>query len=400
MFFVVNVMGLFIFIALGVLFSKRRREIKWRSVSILFGLNLVLAWFLIYFPLGRDILMAISNALTWLIGISYEGAAFVFADWIHPAGGQMNFFAAVLLPILLVVPLFDLLTYFGILPALIRFIGKILAVLTGQPKFEAFYAVEMMILGGPQSLAVSRFQLQRIKSDRNLLIAMMAVSGTSAAILAAYAQMMPAEYVLAAVPLNLVNSLLVTNLLHPVRISEEEDIVVEMEEGQQRPPLFAYLSDSVAGAGRLILIIAAMLVAFVSLITLTDKLLMMLHPAFTLESALGYLLFPFAWLLGLSSPEAFQLAQYMGIKTITNEFVVMLQAKDLVASFTPHMQCVLTVFVTSFANFGTIGIIMGVFKEFADESKKELIARNVAYIMFTGLLVSLLSAGMAGLFVW
>ncbi len=400
MFFVVNVMGLFIFLALGVLFSKRRREIKWRSVSILFGLNLVLAWFLIYFPLGRDILMAISNALTWLIGISYEGAAFVFADWIHPAGGQMNFFASVLLPILLVVPLFDLLTYFGILPALIRFIGKILAVLTGQPKFEAFYAVEMMILGGPQSLAVSRFQLQRIKSDRNLLVAMMAVSGTSAAILAAYSQMMPAEYVLAAVPLNLVNSLLVTNLLHPVRISEEEDIVYEMEDGQTRPPIFAYLSDSVAGAGRLILIIAAMLVAFVSLITLTDKLLMMLHPAFTLESALGYLLFPFAWLLGLSSPEAFQMAQYMGIKTITNEFVVMLQAKDLVASFTPHMQCVLTVFVTSFANFGTIGIIMGVFKEFADESKKELIARNVAYIMFTGLLVSLLSAGMAGLFVW
>ncbi len=400
MFFVVNIMGLFIFIALAVLFSKRRREIRWRGVSVLFGLNLVLAWFLIYFPLGREILMTVSHALTWLINVSYEGAAFVFADWIHPTGGQMNFFAAVLLPILLVVPLFDLLTYFGILPAIIRFIGKILAVLTGQPKFEAFYAVEMMILGGTQSLAVSRFQLQRIKADRNLLVAMMAVSGTSAAILASYSQMMPAEYVLAAVPLNLINSLLVTNLLHPVRISEEEDIVVEMENGQHRPPLFAYLGDSIAGAGRLILIIAAMLIAFVSLITLADKLLMLLHPAFTLETGLGYLLFPFAWLLGLSSPEAFQMAQYMGIKTITNEFVVMLQAKDLVSTFSPHLQCVLTVFVTSFANLGTVGIIMGVFKEFADESKKELIARNVAYIMLAGLLVSLLSAGMAGLFVW
>jgi len=79
-------------------------------------------------------------------------------------------------------------------------------------KFEVFYAIEMVILGGSQALAVSRLQLNRMKADRNLTIAMMCVSGTSAAILASYTQMMPPEYVLAAVPLNLVNSLMVTNM--------------------------------------------------------------------------------------------------------------------------------------------------------------------------------------------
>lgn len=401
MFFVINVLGIFIFLAIGVLFSKRRKEIKWNSVKILLLVNLFVAWFLIYFPLGRELMSMASAAILWLLEVSYEGIAFVFFDWGKPASGQMNFFAGVLLPILLVVPLFDLLTYFGILPAIIRWVGKVLALVTRQPKFESFFAIEMVLLGGTQSLAVSQLQLRRMKADRNLTIAMMALSGTSAAILGAYMKMMPPEYIIAAPPINLINALLVANLLHPVRISEEEDIVAELEDGgKERQPLFAYLSESILGAGRLILIIAATLIAFVSLLTLIDKVLMMIHPAFTLETALGYLLFPFASLLGLASSEAFQMAQYMGLKLVTNEFVVMLQAKDLVEGFTPHMQCVLTVFVTSFANFGTVGIITGIFKGFGDDSKHELIARNVGYIILGGLLVSLLSAGMAGLFVW
>ena len=401
MFLVINILGIFIFLAIGVLFSKRRREIKWNSVKILLLVNIFMAWFLIYFPLGKEILTAASAAIIWLLDISYEGIAFVFSDWAKPVGGQMNFFTMVLLPILLVVPLFDLLTYFGILPAIIRWVGKLLALVTRQPKFESFFAIEMVLLGSTQSLAISRLQLKRMKADRNLTIAMMALSGTSAAILGAYMKMMPPEYIIAALPINLINALLVSNILHPVRISEEEDVVAELDDGgKERQPLFAYLSDSILGAGRLVLIIAATLIAFVGLLTLIDKLLMMVHPAFTLETALGYLLFPFAWLLGLSSAEAFQMAQYMGLKMVTNEFVVMLEAKDIVASFSPHLQCVLTVFVTSFANFGTVGIITGVFKGIVDDSKNELIARNVGYIILSGLLVSLLSAGIAGLFVW
>ena len=401
LFLVINILGIFIFLAIGVLFSKRRKEIKWSSVKILLLLNIAMAWFLIYFPLGRELLTGAAAVIVWLLDVSYEGIGFVFSDWVKPAGGQMNFFTGVLLPILLVVPLFDLLTYFGILPAVIRGIGKVLALVTRQPKFESFYAIEMVLLGGTQSLAISKLQLNRMKADRNLTIAMMALSGTSAAILGAYMKMMPPEFIIAAPPINLINALLVSNILHPVRISEEEDTVAEVDDGgRERQPFFAYLSDSIVGAGRLILIIAATLITFVGLLTLIDKLLMMVHPAFTLEAVLGYLFFPFAWLLGLSSAEAFQMAQYMGLKLVTNEFVVMLQAKDMVAGFTPHLQCVLTVFVTSFANFGTVGIIMGIFKGFGDDIKHELIARNVGYIILNGVLVSLLSAAIAGLFVW
>ena len=69
-------------------------------------------------------------------------------------------------------------------------------------------------------------------------------------------------------------------------------------------------------------------------------------------------------------------------------------------TFRPHMQSVLTVFITSFANFSTIGMIIGCFKGMVDDSKNELISRNVGYMLLSGILVSLMSAGIAGLFIW
>ncbi len=65
------------------------------------------------------------------------------------------------MPILMIVPLFDILTYFGILPFIIKWIGRGMAFVTGQPKFESFYAIEMMFLGNTEAMAVSSVQLKK-----------------------------------------------------------------------------------------------------------------------------------------------------------------------------------------------------------------------------------------------
>lgn len=127
---------------------------------------------------------------------------------------------------------------------------------------------------------------------------------------------------------------------------------------------------------------------------------MLIHPAITLENILGCIMFPFAWLMGLSTGEAFQFAQYMGTKLVTNEFVVMLNVGPILDTFSRHLQGTLTIFITSFANFSTLGMIIGCFKGMVDNSKNELISRNVLYMLLSGILVSLLSAGIAGLFIW
>ena len=399
MYFIINLLGVVVFLAIGVLLSKKRKEIQWRCVGALLLLNVFIAWFLTTFPIGRDIVSGAAAGFVWLVSVAYDGIAFAFPDWVHVE--QMNFFTSALLPILLVVPLFDILTYIGILPFVIRWIGKALAFITRTPKFESFFAIEMMFLGNTEALAVSTLQLKRMKADRNLTLAMMSMSCVTAALIGVYTKMMPAEFILTAVPLNCINALIVSNLLHPVRVSEKEDVIATLDDnGAERQPFFSFLGNSILGAGRLVLIICANVIAFVALAALIDKLLVLIHPSVTLENILGCIMFPFAWLLGLDAGEAFQLAQYMGTKLITNEFVVMLNVKDIMADFSVHMQGVLTVFITSFANFSTVGMIIGCFKGIVDDDKNELISRNVGYMLLSGILVSLLSAGIAGLFIW
>ncbi|MBE6072956.1 MAG: NupC/NupG family nucleoside CNT transporter [Selenomonas ruminantium] len=399
MYFIINLLGVVVFLAIGVLLSKKRKEIQWRCVGALLLLNVFIAWFLTTFPIGRDIVSGAAAAFVWLVSVAYDGIAFAFPDWVHVE--QMNFFTSALLPILLVVPLFDILTYIGILPFIIRWIGKVLAFITRTPKFESFFAIEMMFLGNTEALAVSTLQLKRMKADRNLTLAMMSMSCVTAALIGVYTKMMPAEFILTAVPLNCINALIVSNLLHPVRVSEKEDVIATLDDnGTERQPFFSFLGNSILGAGRLVLIICANVIAFVALAALIDKLLVLIHPSVTLENILGCIMFPFAWLLGLDAGEAFQLAQYMGTKLITNEFVVMLNVKDIMGDFSVHMQGVLTVFITSFANFSTVGMIIGCFKSIVDEDKNDLISRNVGYMLLSGILVSLLSAGIAGLFIW
>ena len=153
---------------------------------------------------------AAASGFTELINISYVGIAFVFPDWVHVP--QMNFFAAALLPILFVVPLFDILTYFSILPFIIRWVGKLLTFLTRAPKFESFFAIEMMFLGNTEALAVSKLQLMKMSKERVLTIGLMSMSCVTAALIAVYVKMMPAEYVVTAIPLNVINALLVSSI--------------------------------------------------------------------------------------------------------------------------------------------------------------------------------------------
>ena len=398
MFFFVNLLGLVVFLGIGVLASRNRKEIQWRSIASLLTLNLVLAWFLTSFQIGRDMITAAASGFTELINISYVGIAFVFPDWVNVP--QMNFFAAGLLPILFVVPLFDILTYFGILPFIIRWVGKLLTFLTRAPKFESFFAIEMMFLGNTEALAVSKFQLMRMSKERVLTIGLMSMSCVTAALIAVYVKMMPAEYVVTAIPLNVINALLVSSMLHPVKVVPEADTIAALSEGGEREPFFSYLAESILGAGRLVLIICANVIAIVALLKCVNVLLGLLHTSLSLELILGVVLFPFAWLLGLAPAEAFQIAQYMGTKLITNEFVVMLQIQEMVPTWPAHMQAVMTVFITSFANLGTVGIILGCFKGLVDPERNLIVARNVVYMMLSGLLVSLLSAAICGLFVW
>ena len=475
MFLAVNILGVLAFLAVGWLFSRNRTRIPWRSVGILTALNVVIAWLLTGFPWGRAAVEGAAAGFNELVSVAWRGINFAFGDWVGPEGidpTPANFVVSALLPILLIVPLFDILTYIGFLPWLITWIGRGLSVITRQPKFEAFYAIEMMFLGNTEAVAVSKIQLQRMRPERDVVIAMMSMSCVTASILASYMQMVPGEFVLTAVPLNCLNALIVASMLYPLEITPEEDVIVTYADVQENPgdqdvlapagetagsgvtaaagsvdaagssastgavgtagsdaqkpagahlgglsaligrltrknpdapakePFFSFLGDSIIGGGKMILIITANVITFVALAALIDKVLGALWGPLSLESILGVVMYVPALLLGLDTSTSWEVSQLMGLKLVTNEFVAMGQIADAVTGYTRHHQAVLTVFLTSFANFGTLGMIIGCFKGLVDKERNDLISKNVGRLLLSGILVSLLSASMVGLFVW
>ncbi|GLB47262.1 nucleoside transporter [Philodulcilactobacillus myokoensis] len=416
MYLLINILGILAFLAVAVLFSKDRKHIDWKSIGIVLVLNLVIALCLTKFAWGRDAIKALANGFTVLIQAADEGISFALPSWMNAK--PLDFVTSALLPILLIVPLFDIMTYIGFLPWLIKWIGKGLAYITGQPKFESFFSVEMMFLGNTEALAVSTLQLKRMRGERDLTIAMMSMSCVTASILASYMQMIPGEYVLTAVPLNILNAVIISGILNPIKVTPDEDTIakvgddtknedakaeVDKSKENGREPFFSFLGDSILKAGKLILIITANVIAFVALAGLIDKILGAINPNLSLEHILGVCMFPFAWLLGQDPSNAFQFAQYMGTKLVTNEFVVMGRVSPHINNphfFNPHYRAEISVFLTSFANLGTVGMIVGAFKGIVDKSKNDLISKNVGYMVLSGILVSLMSAGIVGLFVW
>lgn len=406
MFLIVNILGFFVFLGIAFLFSNDRRSIDWKSVLIVIFLEIFLAWFFMKFSIGREVVRAAADGFNWLVAVANKGIAFALPDWLKPTTGSPNFVTSALLPILLVVPLFDILTYIGLLPWLVKWIGRGLSFITHQPRFEAFFSVEMMFLGNTEVLAVSRDQLQQMSAKRNFTLAMMSMSCVTSAIIGAYIKMVPGQYVLTAIPLNILGSIAIAAILNPVSITQEEDVIVSGNKGEKREPFFSFLGDSILNAGKLILIITATVIAYVSLAALINQLFSLTGLSWlTLENIFGIILFPFAWLLGFDVHQAFQIAQYMGTKLVTNEFVVMgeitkniMTQKGLFAN--EHARVVLTVFLTSFANFGTLGMIIGAFKGLVSKEKTDFISSRVPQMLLAGVLVSLLSAASAGLFAW
>lgn len=430
MYLAINIIGVFVFLGVAYLFSNNKKQVQWRSVITVLAINTVLAWFFTSFSIGRDAVQGAANGFEWLVEASYKGIAFALPNWVPASlgtqiggsmqSGSMNFITSALLPILMIVPLFDILTYIGVLPFIIKWVGKGLSFITGQPKFESFFAVEMMFLGNTEALAVSQLQLKSMKAQRNVTIAMMSMSCVTASILGAYIGMMPGVYVITAVPLNVLNAIIITTLLNPVEVTPAEDTIAKigssanaevMESDGKKEPFFSFLGDSILGAGRLILIIIANVIAFVALAYMIDRLLGLINPNLSLENILGVIMFPFAYLLGFNPEDAFKLARFMGTKLVTNEFVVMGEvSKDVLAAaknnfqssgmYSRHFVAVLTVFLTSFANFSTTGMIIGAFKGIVDRENNDAISKNVGLMLLSGILVSLLSAALVGIFSW
>ena len=140
-----------------------------------------------------------------------------------------------------------------------------------------------------------------------------------------------------------------------------------------------------------------MLVGFIALIALVNYLFELAFGV-NFQYVMGYLFYPIAWILGIPSGEALQAGSIMATKLVTNEFVAMMDLGKIAAELSPRTVGILSIFMVSFANFSSIGIIAGAVKAL-NEEKGNMVSRFGLKLVYGSTLVSLLSAVIAGVMI-
>jgi len=208
-----------------------------------------------------------------------------------------------------------------------------------------------------------------------------------------YMTMLEPKYVVAALILNLFGGFIVASIINPYEVQAEEDII-EVQEGEKQT-FFEMLGEYIMDGFKVAIIVGVMLVGFVGLIALINGVFNGIF-GITFQGFLGYVFAPIAFVMGVPWHEAVNAGSIMATKLVANEFVAMLDFVKIQDSFSERTAAIVSVFLISFANFGSIGTIVGAVKGL-NEKQGNVVARFGLKLLYGASLVSVLSAIIIGI---
>ncbi|MEN1968579.1 nucleoside transporter C-terminal domain-containing protein [Lentibacillus sp. N15] len=385
-----------IVVVLGVayLMSNDRKNINYRGIVVMLIAQIIITWFMFSTEIGKKIINGISAGFDKLIEFGQEGISFVVGGFQLEESGV--FFFNVLLLIIFFSTLLSVLTYLKILPQIIKYIGGLLSKITGLPKVESFNAVNSIFFGQSEALLAIKTQFHQLEKNRLYIVSASAMGSVSASIVGSYIQILPPQYVLVALPLNMFSAVMIASVIAPVHVPKEEDHVDVKDVSKDRS-IFEAMGNGALDGGKIALIVAAMLIAFIASLALVNWLIQLIFAGVTLQDILGYVLSPIGMLMGIAPSEVIQAGGVMGTKIVTNEFVAMLDFQSMLGDMSQKTVGIVSVFLTSFANFSSIGIIAGTVQAI-DQKKAVQVSGFGMKLLIGATLASILSATIAGLF--
>jgi len=386
------ILALAVVALLAILVSPNRKQIRIRFIIQLLVIEVLLAWFFLTSDVGLGFVQGFSNMFEKLLSFANEGTNFVF--------GKMNdeglafFFLKVLCPIIFISALIGILQHIRVLPIVIRAIGTVLSKVNGMGKLESFNAVSSLILGQSENFIAYKDILGKMSRNRMYTMSATAMSTVSMSIVGAYMTMLQPQYVVAALVLNMFSTFIIVSLINPYQVDEAED-KLEMTNTHAGQSFFEMLGEYILAGFKVAVIVAAMLIGFIALISALNALFSTVL-GISFQAILGYIFYPIAWVMGVPAGEALQVGSIMATKLVSNEFVAMMDLQKIVGTLSPRAEGILSVFLVSFANFSSIGIIAGAIKGL-NEEQGNVVSRFGLKLLYGSTLVSILSASIAAL---
>ncbi|MCR3755374.1 MAG: nucleoside:H(+) symporter NupC [Sodalis sp. Psp] len=385
------ILALIMVTILAMLVNRDRKKVRVRFIIQPLVIEILLAYFFLNSQIGLDFVQSFSSLFDKLLSFAAEGTGFVFGNMNKQ--GLAFFFLNVICPIVFISALIGILQHIRVLPLIIYIIGTVLSKINGMGKLESFNAVSSLFLGQSENFIAYKNILGKISERRMYTMAATAMSTVSMSIVGAYMTMLSPKYVVTALVLSMFSTFIVLSLLNPYQVDKEEDLqMLNLHEGRS---FFEMLGEYILAGFKVAIIVTAMLIGFIALISAINALFSLLF-GITFQGILGYIFSPIAWVIGVPAHEALQAGSIMATKLVSNEFIAMIDLQKATREISPRSVGILSVFLVSFANFSSIGIIAGAIKGL-NEHQGNVISRYGLKLVYGSTLVSVLSATVAGL---
>ena len=399
---IVSLLGIAILLIIPYLLSEDRRLINTRTVAGALLLQILIGALTLYSETGIAILNYCSAAVGSVLENAQGGIEFVFGEV-----GTLDFgfiFAFQVLPIIVFFSsLVSVLYHIGLMGWVIKLVGGALGAILHTTKAESTSATANIFVGQTEAPLTIRPYLESMSHSELFSIMVGGLSTVAGSVLVGYSLLgVDMNFLIAASFMAAPGGILMAKLMIPEMAresKEEQDFKIEIEKHTNA------IEAAAVGATRgmqLAINVGAIVLAFVGLIALTNSLLEGLGNQFnidnfSLEIILGYLFKPVAFMLGIPWSEAQLAGNLIGQKLVFNEFLAYATFTEEIENFDTKSQAIITFALCGFANFSSIGIILGGLGSMIPSRKSEIAQLGVKAVC-AGFLANLMSAAIAGFF--
>jgi CNT family concentrative nucleoside transporter len=370
------------------------------------GLQVFFGFVVLKFEWGQKIMAIAGEKVSGLLHYAYYGASFVFGSLADPDGKVGLVFAFYVLPtIIFMAAFFGMLYHFGIMQLIIKGAAWVMTRLMGVSGAESLDVAASIFMGQTEAPLTIRPFLSRLTRSEMMTVMTAGMAHVSGGIMVAYmaAGHVAAKHLLGAVIMTAPGTLLISKTLVPeteTPVSGRKVDIIAGEEDKHSNVLGAIARGTGDGLS-LALNVAAMLIAFLALIALLNGIMEWVHGyifwfPMNLQTVLGWIFAPIAWLIGIPWKDATHIGSLLGIRMVGNELIAYGQLGTLKAQIDERSFTIATYALCGFANLSSIGIQIGGIGALAP-SRKDDLARLGFRAMLAGTLANLLSAAIVAM---
>jgi CNT family concentrative nucleoside transporter len=406
-----GLLGLLVFLGIAYAFSTNRRAIRWKTVAWGLGLQVVFAFLVIKWTFGQTILHDAAAFVTDMLGHSADGSSLVFGRFGTPGDPLAVFAFAVLPTIIFVSAFFAVLYHLGIMQKIIKIVAWLMQRTMGTSGAESTNVAASIFMGQTEAPLTIRPFLNDATRSELMTIMTSGMAHVSGGIMAAYIAFgINAQDLLSAVIMTAPGTILVAKMLVPETEVPATLGTVNIPKSEE------HASDNLLGAiargtmdgGNLAWNVAIMLISFLALVGLTNAIMLGIsnfawahgHIPFphSLNSVLGVVGAPVAWLIGIPWHEARDIGNLLGTRAVINEFVAYTQLGLQKGMLSHRTFSIATFALCGFANLSSIGMQIGGIGALAPHRRGDL-ARLGFRAMLAGTMANLMSASIVSMLI-